>query len=50
MTEKTAHDIEQLRFTLELLIVWMAQSAASPISGDEAKKLLGMLPPMRGRS
>jgi hypothetical protein len=39
--------IEQLRYTLRLLIVWMAQSAASPISQDEATKLLAMLPPER---
>jgi hypothetical protein len=45
---KNAPDpIDQLRSTLATLIVWMAQSAASPISVTDAKKLLDMLPPER---
>jgi hypothetical protein len=36
--------IEQLRHTLGTLIVWISQSATSPISVTEAQKLLEMLP------
>jgi hypothetical protein len=39
--------IEQLRHTVATLIVWMAQSATSPISVENAETLLKLLPPER---
>ena len=38
-------EIQALRQTLGTLINWMAQSANSPISGQEASQLLNMLYP-----
>ena len=42
-------EIERIRETLGSLISWMAQSANSPISRDEAKKPLEMLEVSHGR-
>ena len=39
--------IEQLRYTMATLIMWIVSSSVSPISLTEAKKLLAMLPPER---
>ena len=36
-------EIDDLKRVVSTLIVWMAQSANSPISTAEAAKLLGML-------
>jgi hypothetical protein len=38
-----ASEIEQVRQVLETLIVWITQSAASPLSYDDARRLLEML-------
>ena len=44
-TEALAADVKRLRATLGTLIVWMAQSAGSPLSQGEAAKLLDELRP-----
>jgi hypothetical protein len=38
------HDLRQIKQTLGTLIVWMAQSANSPIRVEAAERLLAMLP------
>jgi hypothetical protein len=40
-------ELASVKTTLGTLIAWVAQSAASPLSKNEAQQLLGMLPPQR---
>lgn len=47
MSVETRKELEQLRYTVATLIVWMAQSANSPIRVEEAERLLKLLPPER---
>jgi hypothetical protein len=42
---QTQADLLSVRRSLGTLIVWIAQSANSPLSPDEAKQLVDMLPP-----
>lgn len=41
----TQQDVAAMLRTLRTLIVWIAQSAGSPLSVDNANQLLAMLPP-----
>jgi len=42
---QTQRELATVKRTLGTLIAWIAQSAASPLSLNDAKKLLEMLPP-----
>jgi hypothetical protein len=43
-------DLAAVTKTLATLIVWIAQSAGSPISVKHAEQLLAMLPPDRDKA
>lgn len=45
MSQATKDDLERIETTLRTLIIWMAQSANSPINRTEAQTLLKMLAP-----